>query len=52
MHVAIDADKMNIVSLSITDERSHDDLTPKDLGNAEKTEERKIGDDRLTFTQN
>ena len=24
MHVAIDADKMNIVSLSITDERSHD----------------------------
>ncbi|MEM0134994.1 MAG: thermosome subunit beta [Thermoplasmatales archaeon] len=26
-----------------------DDLTSKDLGNAEKTEERKIGDDRLTF---
>jgi thermosome len=26
-----------------------DDLSPKDLGNAEKTEERKIGDDRLTF---
>ncbi len=26
-----------------------DDLSSKDLGNAEKTEERKIGDDRLTF---
>ncbi len=26
-----------------------DDLTSKDLGTAEKTEERKIGDDRLTF---
>ena len=26
-----------------------DDLTSKDLGNAEKTEERKIGDDKLTF---
>ncbi|MCW6159416.1 MAG: TCP-1/cpn60 chaperonin family protein [Thermoplasmatales archaeon] len=26
-----------------------DDLSSKDLGNAEKTEERKIGDDKLTF---
>lgn len=26
-----------------------DDLAAKDLGNAERTEERKIGDDRLTF---
>ncbi|MEM3213093.1 MAG: thermosome subunit beta, partial [Thermoplasmatales archaeon] len=28
---------------------SLDDLSPSDLGTAEKTEERKIGDDRLTF---